>query len=66
MARRWRHEFDTASDVLEAMLRSLRLGTGLRVQLRRHPEAASGVASSALDGCKLLYEYIHRILELFY
>lgn len=37
-ARRWRLEFDAASDVAEAMLRSL-----------RHPEAASGVASSSLE-----------------
>ncbi|CAK9070889.1 unnamed protein product [Durusdinium trenchii] len=38
MARRWRLEFDAASDVAEAMLRSL-----------RHPEAPAGVASSSLE-----------------
>ena len=50
MARRWRHEFDAASDVVEMMLRSLRLGAAKGPAPLRHPEAASGVASSALDG----------------
>ncbi|CAE7384023.1 unnamed protein product [Symbiodinium sp. CCMP2456] len=38
MARRWRLEFDAASDVVEAMLRSL-----------RHPEAATAVAATSLE-----------------